>query len=88
MKSAGPAADFSAALSALQDHYRRMLNDVGPGPGRYDRFLALLHGPGWKERAIAAGISKVEPGMARRIRELERRVDRIERHLSPGPDGG
>jgi hypothetical protein len=73
--------------------YQRMLalyDSIPPGPDRTKRFLDKIHGPGWKERAMAAGPLTLEYG--RRLRELEVRVSRIERHLSssgseppPGP---
>jgi hypothetical protein len=64
--------------------YQRMLalyNSVPPGPDRADRFLEKVHGPGWKERAMRAGPFTLR--LARRVRELEERVSRIERHLNP-----
>jgi hypothetical protein len=70
--------------------YRRMLalyNSIPPGPDHTERFLEKIHGPGWKERAMAAGPLTLEYG--RRLRELEARVSRIERHLrraSNSPD--
>jgi hypothetical protein len=66
--------------------YQRMLalyNSIPPGPDKTERFLEKLHGPGWKERAMAAGPLTLEYG--RRLRELEIRVSRIERHLNPPP---
>jgi hypothetical protein len=64
--------------------YQRMLalyNSIPPGPDRTERFLEKLHGLGWKERAMRAGPLTLEFG--RRLRELEMRVGRIERHLNP-----
>jgi hypothetical protein len=52
--------------------------NTGLSPGDAGR-----HGPGWKERAMAAGPLILEYG--RRLRELESRVSRIERHLKPNP---
>src|SRR5213596_2059101 len=67
----------------LDEVYRRMLafyNSIPPGPDHTERFLEKLHGPGWKERAMAAGPLTLEYG--RRLRGLEARVSRIERHLA------
>jgi hypothetical protein len=67
--------------------YRRMLalyNSIPPGPDRTKNFLDKIHGPGWKERAMAAGPLTLEYG--RRLRELETRVSRIERHLNSGSE--
>ena len=64
--------------------YRRVLrlyDSIPAGPDRTERFLEKLHGPGWKQRAMRAGPLTLEFG--RRLRELEERVSRIERHLSP-----
>ncbi len=66
--------------------YRRVLekiNSVPLGPRYTERVLDKLHGPGWKERAMAAGPLTLEYG--RRLRELEERVGRIERHLKGSP---
>ena len=66
--------------------YRRVLekiNKIPPGPDHIARVLDMLHGPGWKERAMAAGPLTLEYG--RRLRELEARVSRIERHLNRSP---
>lgn len=66
--------------------YRRVLekiNSVPPGDRYMERVLDKLHGPGWKERAMAAGPLTLEYG--RRLRELEARVSRIERHLNRPP---
>ena len=67
--------------------YQRALalyNSIPPGPDHIERFLEKLHGPGWKERAMAAGPLTLEYG--RRLRELEERVSRIERHLKRTSD--
>ena len=64
--------------------YQRMLelyNSIPAGPDHTERFLEKLHGPGWKEKAMMAGPLTLEFG--RRLRELEARVGRIERHLQP-----
>jgi hypothetical protein len=66
--------------------YRRVLekiNSVPAGPRYTERVLDKLHGPGWKERAMAAGPLTLEYG--RRLRELAARVSRIERHLNRSP---
>ncbi|HEV2334580.1 MAG TPA: hypothetical protein VGS13_03710 [Stellaceae bacterium] len=66
--------------------YRRVLekiNKIPPGPDHIARVLDMLHGSGWKERAMAAGPLTLDYG--RRLRELEIRVSRIERHLNPAP---
>lgn len=63
--------------------YQGMLelyNSIPPGPDHTERFLEKLHGPGWKERAMMAGPLTLE--FSRRLRELEARVSRIERHLN------
>ncbi|HEV8679099.1 MAG TPA: hypothetical protein VGQ90_06965 [Stellaceae bacterium] len=76
-----PEAKYDAATV-----YRRVLekiNRIPPGPDHIERVLDMLHGPGWKERAMAAGPLTLEFG--RRLRELEARVSRIERHLQPSP---
>ena len=42
----------------LDEVYQRMLalyNSIPPGPDHTERFLEKIHGPGWKERAMAAG---------------------------------
>ena len=68
--------------------YQRMLalcNSIPPGPDHTERFLEMLHGPGWKERAMMAGPLTLEFG--RYLRELEARVRRIERHLKLEPTG-
>ncbi len=70
----------------LDEVYRRMLalyNSIPPGADHTERFLEKIHGPGWKERAMAAGPLTLEYG--RRLRELEIRVSRIERRLNPPP---
>jgi hypothetical protein len=69
-----------------EEIYRRVrekIDSVPPGDGWMERVLDKLHGPGWKERAMAAGPLTLEYG--RRLRELEIRVNRIERHLNPPP---
>jgi hypothetical protein len=71
-----PASDDDAV-------YRRVLeiiDSVPPGPRYTERVLDKLHGPGWKERAMAAGPLTLQYG--RRLRELDVRVGRIERHLN------
>ena len=66
------------------ENARRLLlqifNSISPGEDRYEQFLTMLHGPGWKERAIAAGLPARNPG--RQLSELNERVRRIERHLN------
>jgi hypothetical protein len=64
--------------------YQQMLalyKSIPPGPDHTERFLEKLHGPDWKERAMRVGPLTLEFG--RRLRELEARVSRIERHLDP-----
>jgi hypothetical protein len=85
--SKSPPEEFSAALMALQKHYRQMFDDIGPVPDRGEQFLAKLHGPGWKERALAAGDPKTSLGYSQRLSDLEERVGRIERHLKLEPIG-
>src|SRR5216684_461435 len=67
--------------------YRRVqekIDSVPPGPRYTERVLDKLHGPGWKERAMAAGPLTLEFG--RRLLELEARVSRIERQLNRPPE--
>ena len=60
-----------------------LYNSIPPGPDKTERFLEKLHGPGWKERAMAVGPLTLQFGQ--RLLELEARVSRIERHLNPPP---
>ena len=60
---------------------RKLFNECGPEPGQYERFFTKLHGPGWKERAMANGPPQEQLVYVNRLRELEARVKRIERHL-------
>jgi len=68
---------------AIYRRVREKIDSVPPGERYMERVLDKLHGPGWKERAMAAGPLTLEYG--RRLRELEIRVSRIERHLNPPP---
>jgi hypothetical protein len=60
---------------------RKLFDECGPEPGQYDRFFTKLHGPGWKERASANGPPQEQLVYVSRLRKLEARVNRIERHL-------
>jgi hypothetical protein len=60
---------------------RRLFDECGPEPGQYERFFERLHGPGWKERALANAPPQPHLVYDDRLRELEVRVARIERHL-------
>ena len=79
------ADDFSAALDALQRRFRQMYDEIGPVRDRSDRFLTMLHGEGWKERATAD--PRNSSGYAARVRDLEKRIARIEYHLKLAPKG-
>lgn len=68
---------------AMYRRAREKIDSVPPGDKYMERVLDKLHGPGWKERAMAAGPLSLQYG--RRLRELEERVRRIERHLNPPP---
>ena len=79
--------DFSNALSALRRRHRAMWESIGPVPNRAEAYLTMLHGSGWKERALAAGRPEAGLGYATKLRELEQRIRRIERHLKLEPSG-
>jgi hypothetical protein len=68
---------------AICRRVREKIDSVPPGDKYMERVLDKLHGPGWKERAMAAGPLTLQYG--RRLRELELRVSRIERQLNPSP---
>ena len=73
---------------ALIRRMRKLFDECGPGPDQYERFFTRLHGPGWKERALASGPMQEQLIYASRVRELEARVKRIERHLKLESSGG
>jgi hypothetical protein len=64
---------------------RKLFDECGPEPGQYERFFEKLHGPGWKERALANAPSQQHLVYVDRLRELEARVARIEQHLRLPP---
>ncbi len=70
---------------AVVRRMRKLFDECGPEPGQYERFFTKLHGPGWKERAIANGPPQEQLVYVDRLRELEARVKRIERHLKIDP---
>ena len=74
-------ADPAGELEAAYQRMRRLFHAIGPGAGRYERFLTEIHGAGWQERALAAGARDAALGYGRRLRDLEERVKRIEEHL-------
>jgi hypothetical protein len=57
------------------------LTNAVPNPVNTIGFLLSLHGPGWKERASANGPPQEQLVYVSRLRKLEARVNRIERHL-------
>jgi hypothetical protein len=73
-------------LTVIQQ-MRRLFDECGPQPGQYERFFEKLHGPGWKERALANGPPRSHLVYVNRLRDLEQRVRRIERHLKLEPIG-
>ena len=74
-------------IESMVRRMRKMFDECGPGPGQYDRFFTKLHGPGWKERALANGPPQNEILYGGRLSELNGRVRRIERHLKLEPTG-
>jgi len=60
---------------------RKLYDECGPEPGQSDRFFAKLHGPDWKERALADAPPQENLVYASRLRDLQARVERIESHL-------
>lgn len=71
-------------LDAVYQRMWKRFRELGP-ENRFERFLTELHGPGWKERALAAGPPEQSLGYGRRLRDLERRLKRIEDHLKLPP---
>jgi len=74
----------SELLSVVRE-VRRLFDECGPEPGQYERFFEKLHGPGWKEHALANGPPQDHLVYANRLRVLDERVRRIERHLKLDP---
>lgn len=72
-------------LFAVIRRMRKLYDECGPEPGQTGRFLARLHGPGWKERALANGPPQDQILYAGRLRDLQTRIERIERHLKLEP---
>jgi hypothetical protein len=68
-------------LFGVVERMQKLFDDCGPQPGQYERFFEKLHGPGWKERALANGPPQDHLVYVNRLRDLEERVRRIERHL-------
>lgn len=75
-------APTTGLLSAIR-RARQLFDECGPEPGQYERFFEKLHGAGWKERALANAPPQPHLVYVDRLRELEMRVARIERHLRP-----
>ena len=65
---------------------RKLFDECGPQPGQYERFFEKLHGPGWKERALANGPPQEQLVYINRLRDLETRVKRIEQQLNLVPE--
>ena len=72
-----PGGDLLSVVRSV----RKLFDECGPEPGQYERFFERLHGPGWKERALANGPPQQHLVYVDRLRELEARVTQIERHL-------
>lgn len=62
---------------ALRRRWADVFDSIPPGPDRHEMFLTLVHGPGWKERAMAPN---APPHLiqALRILDLDRRIRRLE----------
>jgi hypothetical protein len=76
-----------SATGELDAVYQRMwkrFREIGPVPDRYERFLTELHGPDWKQRALAAGPPEQSLGYGKRLRDIEARIKHIETHLKLG----
>jgi hypothetical protein len=71
---------MTGELDAVIERMQKRFNEIEP-ENRVEKFLAELHGPGWKERALAAGRPEHSFSYGRRLRDLERRLERIEEHL-------
>jgi hypothetical protein len=71
----------------ITQQMRKLFEACGPQPGQYERFFEKLHGPGWKEHALANGPPREHLVYVNRLRDLEQRVRRIERHLKLEPTG-
>jgi hypothetical protein len=74
-------------LLSVVRQVRKLFDECGPEPGQYERFFEKLHGPGWKKRALANASPLDQLVYVDRLRELETRVTRIERHLKLEPTG-
>jgi hypothetical protein len=72
-------------LLSIVRRVRKLFDECGPEPGQYERFFEKLHGPGWKERALANSPPQDHLVYVDRLRALEDRVRRIERHLKLEP---
>jgi hypothetical protein len=79
------AKKTSDALVAVYRKAQAMYESIGPVPNRMDVFMTMLHGEGWKERALAVLGPQAALCSDERVRDLEMRIARIERHLKLGP---
>jgi hypothetical protein len=70
---------------AVVRRMRKLYDECGPGAGQIERFLTKLHGAGWKERALLNGPPPQQILYGGRLRSLQRRIERIERHLKLQP---
>ena len=60
-----------------------IFHGIPPGEDRHETFLTMLHGPGWKERALAPDAPLMLVN-ALRILDIDKRLRRIETHLGLG----
>ena len=69
---------------ALRRRLTELFNSIPPGEDRHEKFLTIVHGPGWKERAMAPD-APPHLVQALRILDLDRRIRRLEQNLGLDP---
>jgi hypothetical protein len=69
---------------AIKQRMLKIFHSIPPGEDRHETFLTMLHGPGWKERALAPDAPLMLVN-ALRILDIDKRLRRIETHLGLGP---
>jgi hypothetical protein len=72
--TSGPVED----LEALRQRMTQLFNSIPPGEDRHEKFLTIVHGPGWQERAMAPDAPPILR-QALHILDLDRRIRRLER---------
>ena len=69
---------------AIKQRMLEIFHSIPPGEDRHETFLTMLHGPGWKERAMAPDAPPMLVN-ALRILDIDKRLWRIEKHFGLEP---